>query len=579
LNLTLRTTLVLLAITAASSGYALAAAPSPVTSMEAYQRAQDLREEADKIVGEAPTSGDLKQAAEKLQEALDYLARPEIRELATGNIFLYARNHDVLRDLAGVYALMGEKEKALRLLELMQQEAWVPAVAKWLADDAHFATLRDEPRYQAVLATMTATERLWSTPAIATPYKDKLTVEERIAGLSLFWAEARQNFVYFDHVPQLEWDRVYLKFLPQVMAAESTEDYYRVLMRLAPLLRDSHTNIYPPEELRGKFYGRPPLRTERLQGKVYVTAVRSTSLATHVKVGDELVEIDGLDVDRYAEERVAPGVSSSTPQDRMLRMYTYQLLLGDQAKPVSLRLRDAEGHERIEVVNRQGYTDVVRLPQFEFRMLPDGLAYLALDHFESDEGVKAFEAALPQILTAKGLILDLRRNGGGSSAYGLAILSYLIPAPIASAKSRIRGESGLDRARSGPAGRIGWKPVPDDGQLYEKQHKDHYAGPVVVLVGAQTFSAAEDFVMSFDNMKRGLLIGSPTAGSTGQPMTFRLPGGGMARICVKRDTYPDGREFVGVGIAPQKRVDLTAQALRSGRDPVLERAILELATP
>jgi len=83
--------------------------------------------------------------------------------------------------------------------------------------------------------------------------------------------------------------------------------------------------------------------------------------------------------------------------------------------------------------------------------------------------------------------------------------------------------------------------------------------------------------MSFDNLKRGLLIGSPTAGSTGQPMTLRLPGGGTARICVKRDTYPDGREFVGVGIAPQKRVDLTVDDLRSGRDPVLERAILELS--
>jgi len=85
--------------------------------------------------------------------------------------------------------------------------------------------------------------------------------------------------------------------------------------------------------------------------------------------------------------------------------------------------------------------------------------------------------------------------------------------------------------------------------------------------------------MSFDNMNRGLLIGSPTAGSTGQPLTFRLPGGGMARICVKRDTYPDGREFVGTGIAPQKLVVMTVDALRSGRDPVLERAVLELSVP
>jgi len=229
-----------------------------------------------------------------------------------------------------------------------------------------------------------------------------------------------------------------------------------------------------------------------------------------------------MEVDRYAEDKVAPNVSSSTPQDLMLRLYTYELLLGDQMKAVTLRLRDAEGHERDEVANRNGYSDVVRLPESEFWMLPDGLAYLALNHFESDESVKAFVAALPKILTAKGLILDLRRNGGGSSSYGLEILSYLTSVPIATAKSRTRGESGLDRARSGAAGRISWHAVPDDGQPYVSQHDEHYLGPVVVLIGAQTFSAAEDFVMSFDNLKRGLLIGSPTAGSTGQPMTLRL---------------------------------------------------------
>jgi len=229
----LRTTLLLLASAIAMPCPALAAPPTAVTAMDAYEHVQGLRKEAAEVGNETPSVADLKQAAAKLQEALDYLARPEIRELATGNMYLYARNSDVLRDLAGVYAQMEEKDKALRSLELAQQEAWSPVVAKWLADDARFATLRDEPRYMAVLATMNTARRLWSSPTIATPYRDKLTVEERIAGLSLFWAEARQNFVYFDHVPQLEWDRVYLQFLSQVMAAESTEDYYRVLMQFA----------------------------------------------------------------------------------------------------------------------------------------------------------------------------------------------------------------------------------------------------------------------------------------------------------------------------------------------------------
>ena len=83
--------------------------------------------------------------------------------------------------------------------------------------------------------------------------------------------------------------------------------------------------------------------------------------------------------------------------------------------------------------------------------------------------------------------------------------------------------------------------------------------------------------MSFDVAKRGILVGSSTAGSTGQPLSFAMPGGGTARICAKRDMYPDGREFVGRGIAPDIAVSMTAADLRAGKDPTLDRAVLELS--
>ncbi|UUZ51516.1 hypothetical protein LP420_20445 [Massilia sp. B-10] len=56
-----------------------------------------------------------------------------------------------------------------------------------------------------------------------------------------------------------------------------------------------------------------------------------------------------------------------------------------------------------------------------------------------------------------------------------------------------------------------------------------------------------------------------------------MPGGGMARVCVKLDTYPDGRSFVGKGIAPDIEVKPSVDDVRSGRDAALERALAELA--
>jgi carboxyl-terminal processing protease len=80
-------------------------------------------------------------------------------------------------------------------------------------------------------------------------------------------------------------------------------------------------------------------------------------------------------------------------------------------------------------------------------------------------------------------------------------------------------------------------------------------------------------------MKRGRIIGEPSGGSTGQPLPFNLPGGGWARVCTKRDTYPDGKEFVGRGVQPQAVVHPTVSDVRAGRDTALEAALRELRSP
>jgi len=66
------------------------------------------------------------------------------------------------------------------------------------------------------------------------------------------------------------------------------------------------------------------------------------------------------------------------------------------------------------------------------------------------------------------------------------------------------------------------------------------------------------------------------SGSTGQPLFISLPGGGMARICTKADTYPDGRAWVGHGIQPTVKAVPTVADLRRGRDTVLEAALAQL---
>lgn len=56
-------------------------------------------------------------------------------------------------------------------------------------------------------------------------------------------------------------------------------------------------------------------------------------------------------------------------------------------------------------------------------------------------------------------------------------------------------------------------------------------------------------------------------------MSIKLPGGGSARICTKRDMYPDGKEFVGYGIKPDRIIKESISDIISGKDIVLEETI------
>jgi C-terminal processing protease CtpA/Prc len=106
-----------------------------------------------------------------------------------------------------------------------------------------------------------------------------------------------------------------------------------------------------------------------------------------------------------------------------------------------------------------------------------------------------------------------------------------------------------------------------------------FHGPIVLLTSAGTHSAAEDFVGPLKAGGRGKTVGEATAGSTGNPLLFDLPGSGGFRVCTRYMLLPDGSEFIGVGIPPDTEVRPTAADIASGRDPVLGRAVAAVGAP
>lgn len=563
-----RTVIAIALAVATSLGHAAALPPTDANASSSLQYAQALRAEAEPLSGPGAKPEDVQRAVALYQQALDYLATPAAREQAFGDKSLIAEQVNLEYSQASAHVKLGNKQAALAALERLANLAWKPSIERALAHEG-LAALRDEPRFRALQAAMMLPERLYNASAIATPWKPVLTTEEKVAGLSLFWAEARRNFVYFDHVPQLQWDQVYMDYLAQVIAAPTTEDYYRVMMTLAPLLHDAHTNIIAPQQLAQVFYATAPVSTALIEDKVIVLQVGKADLAARIRRGDEVVSIDGVPVRQYGRERVAPLVSANTQRDRDARTFNDQLFAGDATRPVVVGLRAPDGAERTETVARSG--PVTAPPAAGLTLLDGGIAYIALDQFGDDSAVKAFEAALPHILAAKGLVIDVRRNGGGNGSYGLQVLAHLTRAPIRFMDSMTRNDNVFARAQGSPI--IDWS---RSGYEHKHAQKQVFDGPVAVLTSVRTLSAAEDFTAMFRIMKRGIVVGETTGGSTGQPLGFYLPGGGWARICVKRDVYADGSTFVGQGIAPDVEVPQTVADLRAGRDLALERAAAAL---
>ncbi len=416
----------------------------------------------------------------------------------------------------------------------------------------------------------------WETAALAGPYKENISEDEKIAGLSKLWSEVRYNFVDTATLEKLDWDKLYLETLPRVRATRSTEDYYRVLMELVARLKDGHTNVMPPSELSDRLSGLPLLVTRPVEGRVIVTEVLDPGLrAKGIMPGLEVVSVDGAEVKTYAAREIAPYVSASTQQDEALRTFGTQFLRGAVGSAARVTFRDAAGRQfeqQVARVSRDARkAAMVSSPSFEFSMLPGDVAYVSLNSFDDDSAADAWMAAFDEIAKSSALVIDVRRNGGGNSDVGYKILSTLDDKAFLTSRWATRDYKPTWRAwdKAQPM----YAEAPD---AVQPDPQRQYKKPVLVLTSAATFSAAEDFAVAFDVMQRGTLVGEATGGSTGQPLFIKLPGGGSARICTKQDTYPDGRVFVGVGVQPQHLVKQTVEGVRAGRDEVLEAALASL---
>jgi len=193
-------------------------------------------------------------------------------------------------------------------------------------------------------------------------------------------------------------------------------------------------------------------------------------------------------------------------------------------------------------------------------VLEGNVGYMQLTGFAgAPEASDVLVAALRYLETTDALIIDVRRNNGGSPALANLIVSHFMgPDPVATVTSRVRGlEPGSIRTATQYT--LATVPGPRRPDV-----------PLYVLTSRGTVSAGEWFSFTLQNLKRATLVGERTAGA-GHNVTF-VPSGSGFITTISYSRVADartGKEWEQVGVRPDIVVD-PAQALDAAHVAALD---------
>ena len=256
-----------------------------------------------------------------------------------------------------------------------------------------------------------------------------------------------------------------------------------------------------------------------------------------LKPGDEVIAVDGEDM---------TGVDGNLVIRR---------ILGPAGTSLTLTIRREGEAEPLEF---EIIRETIILPSIESEILEGDIAYIQLYTF-ADETVYDLRQALETLLAEdpKGLILDLRFNGGGLLNTTIEVASEFISEGIIMTEYFGDGNEHVYEAQPG-------------GLATEI--------PLVVLVNGGSASASEIVAGAIQDHGRGLLVGEVTYGKAAIQNWIPLPSyGGAIRITVARWLTPNGQQIHEVGLTPDIELLLTEEDVEAERDVQLEKAI-ELLT-
>lgn len=332
------------------------------------------------------------------------------------------------------------------------------------------------------------------------------------------------------------------------------ENAYPVIKLLLADLKDIHTNFVTPTQLdelnKALTDGQTGRKTfgavtEALGtgGRVVLeVAPGSAAMKAGWRTGDVLRRVNGVPLD---------GAAGLAAWSRVAA----------QGTPARF-----EGTRQRQPLNTNATAALLNLAPVTLTPRPDGITVLRLRHFNTPGVAQQVHDALRKVQGNKGVILDLRWNGGGRvEEFLLSAGAFTDPAPLF-LKTRV------DTAQLGySAGRY-----LVNGKVQEQPRINNpvrYIGPLVILVDQNTASSAEFLARTLLTRSKTQVIGEATAGAGDTATLFRplTDGSGLQLTFAKM--LDAQQNLLGTRILPPVQASLDVKELaRTGKDSVMERA-------
>lgn len=334
------------------------------------------------------------------------------------------------------------------------------------------------------------------------------------------------------------------------------------LLRFGNALFDGHSFVGDNEATVAGYF---PVLIEDVDGEPVIRR----SAAPGVSPGDTITAIGGLPAATWYATELSRASAATDGYRFSVATSRYIRLSG----PTKVALRHPNGaQESVDVVPQPksvwmtiGLAASDRKAGFLTDLGAPNLYYINMDA-TALSSVGAAIDALTEAAPAKGLVLDMR---GYPSIDTSLFTRHLMQASYTSPHYLI---TTLD----GPDARSTYTAVIHDNP----QGSPSFTGPIALLVGHRTVSAAEDFATRLVDQQRAKVVGRRSAGTNGNITGVELPGSFTFSFTGMEVRHADASEsvFHGVGIVPDQESALTAAAFAAGVDPELMDAIAYLST-